>query len=332
MARGDTSCIEVLMESAIQRHGAGTLLTLLEALVKARNINIESAPHGCFTKMFYARTATSGPSTSLTQSPVSSTCSPHASPMIHREEILSRRPPPGLHKSDDIVVSVANYAEVFDKTGCHTADIGVQTNAQRKPRKCRVNGRAVQTDHNLSNVQALAMDGDSPQLFDIFDCKVDQTTQTDTEEVGIRVLAGPDALVRELEHVALATLVDTAIQAATHIENALVRELENGSDGPFSAVGLWTPTASPEFHALDTSSATDAMPLDPFVLLAGMATEHVDIGRPVVIGASDCYDEPEGNSMVNSRINARELHCKSMLDVRRTIEYELCAAPCILGR
>ena len=48
-------------------------------------------------------------------------------------------------------------------------------------------------------------------------------------------------------------------------------------------------------------------------------------------GASDCYDEPEGNSMVNSRFTARELHCNSMLDVRRNMRRPMYSRKVILS-
>ena len=135
MAIGVAACIEVLTESAIQRHGAGTVLTLFESLVKAHSIHIESAPHGCFTKMFYSRTMSKSPSTSPTRSPSSSSSSVPASPEIRRHELLERRPPPGLHHRQAMGYRVAKYAEVFDMARSDTAEHAT-CSAACKPAQC----------------------------------------------------------------------------------------------------------------------------------------------------------------------------------------------------
>ena len=116
MVAAAVSCIQVLAESAVQRHGSGAVLAIMEALVKARSTRIESAPHGCFVKMFFPRkdSRPQGDHTSPERSSSSLASSTPPSPCLQRDEILDLRPPPGLHAGGVRVDGASKYVEVFD--------------------------------------------------------------------------------------------------------------------------------------------------------------------------------------------------------------------------
>ena len=92
-----SSFLYEVLDASVQKHGAGTVFTVLEAMSKAHCVHLEMVGHGCFAKIMYPKKQTTSPRTTpRTCTPSSPSLSPCC---LSRSALLSARarPPPGLH-------------------------------------------------------------------------------------------------------------------------------------------------------------------------------------------------------------------------------------------
>ena len=93
------SCtLQGLLDEAVDKHGCGLLCTVLEGLMRAHSVRMESAPHGLLVKAFFPLRCSSSSTSTRSGSPRSDAPTIDSTSSITRAEILRVRPrlPPGL--------------------------------------------------------------------------------------------------------------------------------------------------------------------------------------------------------------------------------------------